>query len=171
MIFPLIKWLTFELLVGLLLFPIVVMELEGQVVLHGTGGAVGVAVGVGSSVAVGVAVGVGSSVAVGVAVDVAVGVGSSVAVGVAVGVGSSVAVGVAVDVAVGVAVGVAVAVGKTPACAAPAPITAKPNRDTRYRNNSSCRNIDISFLLAQITLLGNASGFREPERRLIFSDG
>jgi hypothetical protein len=65
MIFPVIKWLTFELLVGLLLFPIVVMELEGQVALHGAGGAVGVAVGVGSLVPVGVAVGVAVGVPTG----------------------------------------------------------------------------------------------------------
>jgi hypothetical protein len=61
MIFPVIKWLTFELLVGLLLFPIVTMESEGQIVLHGSGVAVGVALGAPVGVAVGVAVGVGTT--------------------------------------------------------------------------------------------------------------
>jgi hypothetical protein len=38
----------------------------------------------------------------------------------------------------------------------------KLNRDTRNRNKSFCRDIDISFLLARITVSGSASGFREP---------
>jgi hypothetical protein len=94
---------------------------------------------------------VGAGVAVGVAAGVAVAVGVAAGVAVAVGVAAGVAV------AVGVAAGVAVAVGMGPAGAGATSIMAKLNRDTKNRNKDLCRDIDISFLLARIALLGRAS--------------
>lgn len=49
-IFPVIRWLTFRLLLALLLFPIVTIASTGQAASHGTGPAVGVAAGVGVGV-------------------------------------------------------------------------------------------------------------------------
>jgi hypothetical protein len=51
-------------------------------------------------------------------------------------------------------VGVAVGVGTGPARAGVTAIMVKLNRDTRNRNERFCRDIDVSSLLARITLLG-----------------
>jgi outer membrane lipoprotein SlyB len=86
-------------------------------------------------------------------VGAAVGTAVGAAVGSAVGAAVGDAVGAAVDSAVGIAVGATVGVAVGPARAGVTAIMETLNTETRSTNKNFCRDIDRSFLPAQINLL------------------